>query len=565
MADKRKRPLKRFYLSWVDANDAPWVACGQTEGPRSPLDQERHIAQSSEDARWPGIPQLRDGAPGKLMIGPTLIALFHDHSPCIGPERPDQVWLLYDEAQEKDIESVKAAIHSVASARGIDDGSWIQWLPVPLAADKSDGVNVQAALERWTEDDPLERRNCKKKERRLTVNLTSGSKGFREALESFNYSCDYVKFVEVNTDAWGNGLIAETELNPIRDLTTKTVPQGEPVLTAAPKLPKDAKMSDPNEVMLEDLEHPAYVELRNKLGKAADYGLKVLLKGSPGTGKTFLAQHYHRRGAERRQNSAKNRGRSPQPAKPKTSDPEGNFVKVPLAEYCEVEKLHAKFFGWRKGFFTGATENTDGLLGEANGGTLFLDEIHHLLPELQAALLGPMNDGVYRPNGSPTEVRSVFDLVVATNDWDAYKEKMSQDFRDRIQRIVIDFPKFDDIKTDPIGVKDLWRFWESALRRCCQESGVEYVDVNGCDECRCWLDEFLQRHAWTGNWRDFQRLADHVVLHLAESGDSPGKAKRLAWNREGLDRAAREAFPDASFFREEKDPWGRLPRRPPEL
>jgi transcriptional regulator with AAA-type ATPase domain len=177
--------------------------------------------------------------------------------------------------------------------------------------------------------------------------------------------------------------------------------------------------------------------------------------------------------------------------------PHGEFVTVTLSEYDQVQELRDTLFGWAKGAFTGATEKNDGLLGRAHKGTLFLDEIHHFEKPLQAALLGPMNRGRYRPKMAAYELISDFDLVVATND-PAWEDKLAEDFCDRIKRIVIPVPSFNEIRRQNPENNDLWKFWEATLLRRCRECRVPYEEPPG--DCHAELISALKHKPLNGNW-----------------------------------------------------------------
>ena len=72
-------------------------------------------------------------------------------------------------------------------------------------------------------------------------------------------------------------------------------------------------------------------------------------------------------------------------------------------------------FGHRKGSFTGANTDRQGLLRRADGGVLFLDEIGELGPEEQAMLLRAMEEKTFLPMGSDREVHVDFQLLAGTN------------------------------------------------------------------------------------------------------------------------------------------------------
>jgi transcriptional regulator with AAA-type ATPase domain len=263
-----------------------------------------------------------------------------------------------------------------------------------------------------------------------------------------------------------------------------------------------------------------------------------------------LARYYHeRRQAYRRQRQEKRREPPAKPAKDsakktgerfpeKVSDHQ--FVTVTLSEYSDLETLRDTLFGWAAGSWTGAVEAYDGLLGEAHGGTVFLDEIHHLDRSLQASLLGPLNSRRYRPKMATYEIITEFDLVVATND-PQWRTKMADDFRDRLERIVLEVPSFRSFQRS--GADIIRRFWEFTLERRCAECGLEY-NPEGTDwkECQEQLMSLFRRHPLSGNWRDLQRLADNVLLHLTASRD--GRPTTVRWDREQLEHAIAATFTD---------------------
>ena len=73
------------------------------------------------------------------------------------------------------------------------------------------------------------------------------------------------------------------------------------------------------------------------------------------------------------------------------------FVSFNCADYAQnPQLLFGHIFGIKKGAYTGAAQDSPGLIAKADGGILFLDEIHRLPPEGQEMLFTFMDKGVYR-------------------------------------------------------------------------------------------------------------------------------------------------------------------------
>jgi hypothetical protein len=127
------------------------------------------------------------------------------------------------------------------------------------------------------------------------------------------------------------------------------------------------------------------------LEQVAKAPLPLLLTGETGTGKEVLARGVH-----------------------SLSERRGPFVAVNCGGLPE-NLIESELFGYRKGAFSGATEDRPGLVRSAEGGTLFLDEIGDLPPSSQAALLRVLQEHEVLPLGATQPVAVDFRLVAATN------------------------------------------------------------------------------------------------------------------------------------------------------
>lgn len=129
-------------------------------------------------------------------------------------------------------------------------------------------------------------------------------------------------------------------------------------------------------------------------------GLPILIHGNSGVGKTFLAhltfEYLHQQHA----NCA------------------AKLVVFNCADYANnPELLSSALFGYRKGAFTGATQNKTGLLTQANGGMLFLDEVHRLSFANQEKLFRFMDTGEFQVVGASDQVTTAqVRLIFATTE-----------------------------------------------------------------------------------------------------------------------------------------------------
>lgn len=149
-------------------------------------------------------------------------------------------------------------------------------------------------------------------------------------------------------------------------------------------------------------------EIIEQCKAAVDYppnGLPILIHGKSGVGKSFLASLVHQYALSKR-----------------VIADHAPFIELNCADYANnPELLSATLFGYKKGAFTGADSDKEGLIRQADGGYLFFDEIHRLSHENQEKLFLFMDKGVYRPIGENKEwshanVRLIFATTEQVDD-----------------------------------------------------------------------------------------------------------------------------------------------------
>ena len=141
------------------------------------------------------------------------------------------------------------------------------------------------------------------------------------------------------------------------------------------------------------------VHVRNLIAKLARTQAPVYISGESGSGKELAARLIHENGARR--------------DKP--------FVPVNCGAIPET-LVESELFGYRKGAFTGATEDRDGFFQAAHGGTLFLDEIAELPLHTQVLLLRAIQEraraqGRFDPGGTGRRAHHLCDPTRTWPGW----------------------------------------------------------------------------------------------------------------------------------------------------
>lgn len=133
-------------------------------------------------------------------------------------------------------------------------------------------------------------------------------------------------------------------------------------------------------------------EIRAKINKLALSQAPIYISGESGSGKELVAKLIHRQSA-------------------RAANP---FVAINCGA-IPLELMESEFFGHKKGSFTGATCDKQGLFQAAEGGTLFLDEVADLPLSLQVKLLRALQEKKIRPVGDNREIPVDIRLLSATH------------------------------------------------------------------------------------------------------------------------------------------------------
>ncbi len=136
----------------------------------------------------------------------------------------------------------------------------------------------------------------------------------------------------------------------------------------------------------------AMVQLRDKIEKLSRSQAPIHIKGESGAGKELVAKLIHQQG-------------------PRNDKP---FIAVNCGAIPH-ELMESEFFGHKKGSFTGAVADKQGLFQAADGGTLFLDEIADLPAVLQVKLLRAIQEKKVRAVGAQQETPVDVRLLSATH------------------------------------------------------------------------------------------------------------------------------------------------------
>jgi DNA-binding NtrC family response regulator len=220
-------------------------------------------------------------------------------------------------------------------------------------------------------------------------------------------------------------------------------------------------------------------EVYGLIEKVAAAPAAVLITGESGTGKELVARAIHRRG---------NRKEYP-------------FIPVQCGALPE-SLLETELFGHKRGSFTGADADREGVFEAARGGTLFLDEVGDVSVTMQARLLRVLQEGEVTPVGE-SQPRPIDVRIIAATNKGLKSEVQAGNFREdlyyRLNVIPISLPSLRQRR------EDILHLAEHFLQRYCQALG-RGLPMLTSEAKRALLD-----YGWPGNVRELEHEMERVA------------------------------------------------------
>jgi two-component system response regulator PilR (NtrC family) len=224
---------------------------------------------------------------------------------------------------------------------------------------------------------------------------------------------------------------------------------------------------------------PAMQQVRNTITKLARSQAPVYISGESGTGKELAARLIHEQ------------------------SPRAGAAFIPVnCGAIPSELMESEFFGHKKGSFTGAHADKEGLFQSANGGTLFLDEVAELPLHMQVKLLRVIQEKAVRPIGGRGEIPVDVRILSATHKNLAELVEQGhfrQDLFYRINVIELQIPPLRERGED---VRELT---EVILDRLAQENGESKVTLT--DEALA----ALHGYSFQGNVRELENILERAL------------------------------------------------------
>jgi two-component system response regulator PilR (NtrC family) len=184
------------------------------------------------------------------------------------------------------------------------------------------------------------------------------------------------------------------------------------------------------------------------------------------------------------------------------------FVAVNCAAIPE-NLLESELFGHKKGAFTGAVADKDGLFKAANGGTVFLDEIGELPKSMQAKLLRVLQEREITPVGDTRPIKIDIRLIAATNrdlGADVVAGIFRQDLYYRINVVQISMPALRDHPEDvPVLAQHF-------IDKYVKEFSKRPVKLSNAAARR------LMEYRWPGNIRELENIVERAIILGASDG-----------------------------------------------
>lgn len=223
----------------------------------------------------------------------------------------------------------------------------------------------------------------------------------------------------------------------------------------------------------------AMQQVRATIAKLARNQAPVYIAGESGVGKELVARLIHEQG-------------------PRASGP---FVPVNCGA-IPSELMESEFFGHRKGSFTGAGADKEGLFQSAQGGTLFLDEVAELPLHMQVKLLRAIQEKAVRPIGGRDEIPVDVRILSATHKNLGQLVEQGQFRQDLFYRINV-----IELRVPPLRERrgDVAQLSEFILKALAGKSGDSIGQLSPAAR------DALEAYEFPGNVRELENILERAM------------------------------------------------------
>ena len=252
--------------------------------------------------------------------------------------------------------------------------------------------------------------------------------------------------------------------------------------------------------------------LRDKIEKLSRSQAPVYIWGESGSGKELVARQIHELGPRKDQ----------------------AFIAVNCGA-IPSELMEAEFFGHKKGSYTGAHEDKEGLFQAADKGTLFLDEVADLPLNMQVKLLRAIQEKSIRPIGSQHEIPVDIRILSATHknlQIEVNENRFRQDLFYRINVIQLTVAPLRERKDDiPLLIHEF-------ISRIARQNGVQAPEIDAS------ALGALQHFNFPGNIRELENILERALT--LSDGESI-RAEHLQLNSDGINAATTDAVKNTTL------------------
>jgi len=257
------------------------------------------------------------------------------------------------------------------------------------------------------------------------------------------------------------------------------------------RLLEHRKLERENKLLRRELHHtydfeqivgksPAMQKIFTTVKKVAQTEGTVLITGKSGTGKELIARAIHYN-SKRKAN---------------------HFVAINTGAIVE-NLFESELFGHKRGSFTGATSDKEGMFKTASGGSIYLDEISEIPLHLQVKLLRAIEQREIIPVGTNHPVKVDIRIIASTNR-DLKKEVEKGNFREdlyyRLNVVEINLPSLEDRKEDiPLLAQHFLEKYRTQMNK----------HIKGIDNKV--IQTFLH-YNWKGEVRELENIMERAVI-----------------------------------------------------